>query len=409
MRNRSSTWAALTSQGNFACQPKVTIDGVDYDQITAPVVERSTGSGPLEIGNVVVSTLQVDIKASERFDAQEKITVYARLYDDTRVSEWKRFGVFFIDQQIYNSNTGIISITAYDALEKSKDPYCLTQDASGTWPKTFKTAVEEIAQRIGVGIDPRVRIPSGTDYYVTDPYVDNFTMYDVLANIGACLGGNWIITDEGLLRLVPLVSTSDNSFAIIDRENRIVIDRTGNTLVWATPEASGEEEVDITTTVRPGDRPTSYVPIGGSDSAMGGEDGTLHVAAVLGTLTSDGEYGVYRVCLEGRDSIIYGNSSAILERKRYHKVIKGRSVYATRAIQQSLEATYRGMLLNPYEATSCVYDPCVEPGDQVRFGSILGTTVLGVLIGDVRTFGISFRGDLRSPSNEDLRSEYKIR
>lgn len=78
------------------------------------------------------------------------------------------------------------------------------------WPRLDKFVAYEIAQRIGTELDERTVLDKG--YMVQLPAVssdggDSDTLREVLGWIGAMYGGNWCITDEGKLRLVPIVPT----------------------------------------------------------------------------------------------------------------------------------------------------------------------------------------------------------
>ena len=113
---------------------------------------------------------------------------------------------------------------------KANQPYLSDGDGFAGWPKTMVSVVEEIAYRIGVGIDPRTKIKTGADYVV--PYPSGKTMIQVLGDIGACHGGNWIITEENLLRLVPLISSPDETFRIISEYYEQIKTAEGDRLVY---------------------------------------------------------------------------------------------------------------------------------------------------------------------------------
>ena len=404
MRYRSQTWQDIVARGNWAMQTKLVIDGVEYIEISAPVIERATMEKPLEIGNVVCATLQVSVLASGPFAAGAEITVYARIFDTQATSEWKKFGIYYIDQQPYDPINGIVSITAYDALKRTEEIYCEEQDEEGTWPREFITVVEDIAERIGVGIDPRVRIPqSAYPYYrVTDPYPKGYSVMDVLSGIGVVMGGNWIMTEEGLLRFIPLVGMSDYSYRIIDGQGNAIVDGQGNNLVWKLTE-SESPFVDISTTVRPGNRPTSRIPIGGTDEEMGGTDATVMVPVVLNSLSTSGQFIAHRFQLENEDGPFdhnyYINRPTVPNESTF--VIRGSSPYATSGDQALLEVDYYGILFSPFDASGCIYDPCAEMGDQLRIGPILS-----VLVSETLTLGVAFRGDLSFPTCDELTSQY---
>ena len=407
MRYRSQTWQDIVARNRWAMQTKLEIDGVEHTEISAPIIERATMERPLEIGNVVCSTLRVSVRASGPFAPGAEITVYARISDTQATSEWKKFGVYYIDQQPYDPINGIVSITAYDALKRTELPYCTEQDAAGAWPKEFITVVEDIAERIGVGIDPRVRIPASnpsiSSHMVSDPFPDDYSIMDVLSGIGVVMGGNWVITEEGLLRFIPLVGMADYSYRIIDGQGNPVVDRLGNYLVWKLSDSSSEFNVDVSTTVRPGNRPTSRVPIGGTDEEMGGTDATVIVPVVLNSLSTSGQFIVHRFQLKNKDGPFdhnyYINRPTVSDEAQF--TIHGSSPYASIEDQAGLEYNYYGLLFSPFDARGCIFDPCAELGDQVRIGSILS-----VLVSETLTLGVAFRGDLSFPTCEELTTQY---
>ena len=388
-------------------QTKLEIDGVEYTEISAPIIERATMEKPLEIGNVVCSTLQVSVRASGSFTPGAEITVYARVFDTQATSEWKKFGVYYIDQQPYDPINGIVSITAYDSMKRTEQIYCAEQDAEGTWPKEFITVVEDIAERIGVGIDPRVRIPASnpgvSSRMVSDPFPDGYSVMDVLSGIGVVMGGNWIITEEGLLRFIPLVGLADYNYRIIDGLGNSIVDRLGNHLVWKLSEDGEAPEIDISTTVRPGNRPTSRVPIGGTDEEMGGTDQIVLVPVVLNALSTSGQFQAHRVQLENKDGPFDHNYyiSRQMSGNESPFMIRGSSPYASVWDQAGLEYDYYGLLFSPFDARGCIYDPCAELGDQVRIGAISS-----VLVSETLTLGVVFRGDLGFPTSDELTAQY---
>lgn len=71
---------------------------------------------------------------------------------------------------------------------------------SQEWPRTARSVMEEIAARIGAPIDPRTVIPPDD---IEDTALA-MTMRQVAGYIAAINAGNWIITDEGYLYLVPI-------------------------------------------------------------------------------------------------------------------------------------------------------------------------------------------------------------
>ena len=76
-----------------------------------------------------------------------------------------------------------------------------------TWPQTMAAVVSEICTIIGVTLDARTSIRTGTGYTVD--YPNDLTMREVLGYIAVAHAGNWTVTPENKLRLIPLTGGTD--------------------------------------------------------------------------------------------------------------------------------------------------------------------------------------------------------
>lgn len=140
-----------------------------------------------------------------------KMEVYVRLTNGTLATSWVRKGVYFIDTREWDAQHEFLTITGYDAMLKAEQPYYKPPVTITGWPKVDTAVVEEICTRLGVELDTRTVLNKG--YMVQLPAVStdgegSDSLRTTLGYIGAAYGGNWIITDEGKLRLVPLKSTA---------------------------------------------------------------------------------------------------------------------------------------------------------------------------------------------------------
>lgn len=202
MRKRSDIWVKL-AQRDYAMETKAVIGDKTYKAISAPKINRSLMSKPLSVGNCISATLGLSILTDDVLDAKVPIVIKGRLTDGQSVSEWLPFGTFYINQK--SSYKGLWTVSCYDAMLKANQSY-LSADSDGTgWPKAMSDVVAEIAYRIGVSVDSRTVINTGEDYTVPCP--TGLTMMQVLGYIGGCHGGNWIITEDNALRLVPLMDS----------------------------------------------------------------------------------------------------------------------------------------------------------------------------------------------------------
>lgn len=410
MRHRSNRWVKMAARGHFQMEAKARIAGVDYIKISAPKIDRSLMSSPLSVGNCTAATLSLSILTDDKIKSSSPVVIMGRLTDGRSYSEWMEFGTFFIDQRD-TSFDGLVSIECYDAMLKANQGYLGVTDSAADWPKPMKTVVEEIAHRIGVGIDPRTRINTGADYAVS--YPSERTMIQVLGDIGACHGGNWIITEENLLRLVPLITAPDETFHIISHDYEKIKTRDGNLLIYheqetfraALPAPTGETPKSrIPSThhitdefgnaiITPDGHYLAWAVNGGADAV----DGLINVPVVCGQITTGTPVTITGVSIgnEAGGSYTAGDDSGTV-------LTVESNPYATQGICNALYAALNGLAYVPYTATKALYDPAAELGDQVK----IGDKVHSVIYASTLNLDLNFRSDLSAPNSAELSEEY---
>lgn len=206
MRTVSETWASLAADGNFRFETKLKIGGAEYDKITAPRISRPVLSGPLSVGGCMSATLKVSILTEDKISSGAEVEVLGRLTNGTAAtvcSEWKSFGTFRVTTVDDKLAGGIVSLECYDDMILTNTT-AFSGVSMGTATQTMKAAVNAIAAGMGVELDSRTVIREGAAYVI--PVDRKLTNRQVLGYIAACHGGNWIITEDRKLRLVPLVS-----------------------------------------------------------------------------------------------------------------------------------------------------------------------------------------------------------
>lgn len=114
-------------------------------------------------------------------------------------------GIYYIDTRSTNKVTGELTIKAYDAMLKMEQDMIPSGATSGGWPRTPQAIMTDISEAINVAIDPRTVLDPRID--ITYPSTGT-TMREMAGWIAAVHGGNWTITDEGKLFLVPLTGTA---------------------------------------------------------------------------------------------------------------------------------------------------------------------------------------------------------
>lgn len=411
MRARSECWRELTVRGNFRMETKARIGEKDYIKISAPKIERALMSEPFSVGNCSSATLSLSILTDDEIKQSSSVIILGRVTDGEVYSEWLEFGTFFINQRD-TSYEGLVSIECYDSMLKANQPYLdEAEDSSAEWPKTMKAVVEEVAYRIGVGVDPRTKINIGDDYIV--PYPANRTMIQVLGDIGACHGGNWIITEENLLRLVPLITAPDETFYVISHDYEKVKTSDGHFLIYDEqkvfnrflPEACGETPesvVPITHYIKDEYDNVIVTPEGhrliwATDGSVSAVDGLINIPVVCGQITTGTKITITGVTLnsESGESYTAGDDSGMM-------LIVESNPYATQGICDALYNAFNGLVYFPYTATKALYDPATELGDQVKIGDM----VHSVLFTSKLDFDLNFRSDISAPNSESLSEEY---
>lgn len=408
MRQRSETWSKMAARGRFQMETKARIANKDYTAISAPVISRSLMSSPLSVGNCTSATLTLSILTDDPILAENPITIMGRLTSEGQYSEWLEFGTFYINQR-NTSYEGLITVDCYDAMLKANQSYLESDDTTG-WPKSMKEVVEEIAYRIGVGIDPRTRINTGSDYVVSAP--TGKTMVQVLGYIGACHGGNWIITEENLLRLVPLIPIADETFHIIDADYARIKAGDGSLLAYQLteettklPEQGGEQPSSAISVVhhitdelgQPIVTADGHYLIWAADGQVTAVDGIIDVPVVCGELTTGTSITVTGISASNENgaSFTTGNDSGFV-------LSIESNPYMTQKICDDLCVAFEGLVYAPYTATKACYDPATELGDQVK----IGDKVRSVLYGTNIRFDLDFRSDMSAPNSEELSEEY---
>ena len=97
-----------------------------------------------------------------------------------------------------------------------------TPDQSIDFPLSMTDAVSNIAMLMGIPIDSRTVLSNS---YTVDYPANDYTLRDVLRYIAAAHGGNWIITSDEKLLLVPL-------FSSMPPETHYLVTESGNAVTF---------------------------------------------------------------------------------------------------------------------------------------------------------------------------------
>lgn len=176
---------------------KITINGVDYGMDTlAEVVLRQPLFDTFGAGSACCAELTLTFYADDSIPEMGEVHACYRQQGE---ASWLPMGTYFIDTR--EESDGKVTLCCYDAMLKADVAwYGESSTEEADWPQMMSRAVLTICERIGVTLDPRTTL--NTEY--VEEYPVNYSYRDVLSHVAAAHGGNWIITWDNTLYLVPL-------------------------------------------------------------------------------------------------------------------------------------------------------------------------------------------------------------
>ena len=206
MQTTSALYKQIVAAPGHWFETKISLAGHELSESDIVSLDRdgeTMAQAKPSVGAATSTALSLTILTpSFTIPRMAEIDVYVRARNSTSTSEWLPAGVFFIDTRKHDqtaNGVGVLRITAYDAMLKAEQDY---PDTSHSWPYLDTLVVAEIAAAIGVTVDSRTNgfLTAG---YLIDLPIGNTTR-EVLQNIAASYGGNFIITAENKLLFVPL-------------------------------------------------------------------------------------------------------------------------------------------------------------------------------------------------------------
>lgn len=212
----SELWKQLFRMRNTRREYKFEIDGVEYGPESETT--HSVESGLYEefgIGNAYIAKLTLNIYA-DNIPRSATIKRFIRLRNGDLVSEWLPKGIFFTNRRSVEDDYW--TIEAFDAMRKAEQIW--VPDQSYVFPMPMKTAVDVFAAIMGVKLDPRTSINPN---YTIDYPANDYTIRQELQFIAAAHGGNWIVTDEGNLLLLPLGSEPEDTNYLIEEHGDVIL------------------------------------------------------------------------------------------------------------------------------------------------------------------------------------------
>lgn len=324
MQSLPSGWEEARS-GQYRMETKATIAGVEYNESDLfSVTTRASlfRDGTVGIGGCVAKELNMTVMPKGDIPRMAEICLYVRPLADGIETEWLPKGVYYIDTRDSDEVTGLMTISAYDAMLKGEVSYWVEGDQD-EWPKPATDVVAEIAELMGVSVDARNPVQN-----IPVEFPNDLTMREVLGYIAAAHGGNWTITDSGALRLVSLVGDIGSISYLIDEygnalsigDTRLVVARNG--------------VIDV-----------------------GKNAYSLNVSAPL-----DGITGV---------KLWYDDDRAFFSGNESGRVLEADCLWATQDVADYVLSVVAGYSHQPFSASGALLDPTAELGDGVSVGGVV--------------------------------------
>lgn len=190
--------------GTAAKSSKVAING---ENLASPYASYSNG-------NITFSSSSGAVVAGEDL-------IFAADSSEFVESEWIPQGVYFIDTRETTQNQDgldVLTIHGFDAMLKAEQDYA----SNAVIGDNFDTAyVSAIADQMGVAVDSRTWDIMQNGSIITFPL--GYSCREILGYIACLYIGSFIITDEGKLRLVSLLTLPAETNLLIDTAGDIIL------------------------------------------------------------------------------------------------------------------------------------------------------------------------------------------
>lgn len=218
MQNVSELWKTLRQTPGTEVEYRFTVNGTVYGS-TAEVSHDVQHKlyDDFSFGNAECAVLHLEIYAND-IPKGAKIFRECRLVNGAQSSEWIPKGIFYTSTR--REEDGLWNITAYDIMRKGEAVW--EPDQSDTFPMAMNVAVDRLRAAIDPNLELDERSIISTAYKVDYPSSDQ-TIRQTLQYIAAAHLGNFIITDAGKLRLVPLLSETAQAAYLVDENGDAIL------------------------------------------------------------------------------------------------------------------------------------------------------------------------------------------
>ena len=220
MQTTSALYQSLLVLSDTYKEWRIAVNGVVYGQDVivkevgstdkAPFISRPTFLDSPSVGSCYAAQFTCTfLLPSTNIPRMATLVPSFRLRNGNQASEWITKGTFYVDTRSFDKASQTTDLVCYDDMLKTdgeggKTYAELTQ--FDEWPQSMAAVVQEICSIVGITLDPRTTINSGDSYMVN--YPNDYTMREVLGFIAGAHGGNFVISPERKLYLVPIIGSS---------------------------------------------------------------------------------------------------------------------------------------------------------------------------------------------------------
>ena len=221
MLTAPANWDKLWAQ-EADMELRAVIAGITYNRVISCKAYPAAFDA-LAIGQAASAQLSLSFVPLGPVPPAAEIKLSVRLTNGSLSTSWVPQGTYYIDHRDGEQELGTLSVTAFDRMLFAEEAYFSSGIITGVWPRSAPAVVQDICTRLGIGLDSRSVIDSA----LMVPMPVNLTMRDVLRQIAAAHGGNFIITPENKLRLLSLEDLPDITL-LGDEHGNFVADEHGN-------------------------------------------------------------------------------------------------------------------------------------------------------------------------------------
>lgn len=360
MQDTSALYNQIFETDGHYAEVKINIAGVDYGQDKIVSLSTSGGlfaEGTLGAGGAVAGEIDLQLYDPGSIPKMAKLIPYYRLVAGNQVSEWIQKGVYYIDTRSQDGN--VLTIHGFDDMLKAEQVWY--PDQSLEFPMSMQAAATEIAGIMGVTIDSRTQFNA---LYQVDYPANDWTLRDILRFIAAAHAANWVMTDLGQLRMVPIYEIPDTTSYLVDEY--------GNAITFGG------------------------IRILVGESTGTGTDTSIYVGQRAASLTVSPQFEaitMVRVFVDDNNVYQAGTETG--------RVLEVDCPYGTQEMANIMLSQVEGFQYQPMTATDALADPALELGDAVNVGGVLATAVQTAI-----TFDAMMAMDISAPGQEEIESEY---